>query len=106
MLIAIAKETITLSQLGSTRVIPVRGVWLTNTANRTIVPEGWMVKTNHSKLNDSNKLISHHLATKRCVFRIIARAGSSDPARRPIKKLSKRPLILEPIDIFTTSKTY
>lgn len=36
----------------------------------------------------------------------ITQAGSSDPARRPIKKLSKRPLILEPIDNFTTSKTY
>ena len=71
----IAKEAITLSQLGSARVIPVSGVWLSNTANRTIVPEGWMVKANHSKQNDANKLISHHLATKRSVFRIIARAG-------------------------------
>ena len=106
MLMDIAKETITLSQLGSTRVIPVSGVWLSNTANRTIVPEGWMVKANHSKQNDANKSISHHLATKRGIFRIIARAGSSDQARHPIKKLSKRPLILESIDNFTTSKTY
>lgn len=57
MLMDIAKETITLSQLGSARVIPVSGVWLSNTANRTIVPEGWMVKANHSKQNDANKLI-------------------------------------------------
>lgn len=32
-------------------------------------------------------------------------AGSSDPARRPIKKLSNS-LFLESIDNFTTSKTY
>lgn len=41
-----------------------------------------------------------------CHRRLIKRAGSSDPARRPIKKLSNRPLILEPINNFTTSKTY
>ena len=40
------------------------------------------------------------------IFMVATRTGSNDSALHLFKTLSKRLLILEPIDNFTTSKTY